>query len=294
MIPKFLEPNGLTNLNNRLLKETGCFLFWDTTPYPLKNTPESWEDAFLRYTISLYCIYHDQACHMLNFYFHDSNCPPEFPLSPLSSLRQHARVIDTALRPMFAHGMHHYAEFAEFQSQMVNYYIQYPELDADVSWPEFREALTESHWENATKRLVADADKLYDFLLSWADRWKEEADKNSFLTWQKLNFSTSNELIYSFDMRVCKILYENDVLPAVRVKNPNAVSNFNDSLIKKKKLSRWQSNLRAECSHRQLHTPEPIKTTMIKIITDDLHPVSTPASIAAKHNFGVPPIPDRF
>ncbi len=275
-IPKFLQPGQLAKLNNELISSTGCFGFLDVESYALSVLPENNADAFFRYSVALYCVYHDQGCQFLNFFLDPSNCPSTTLSYQTKFHFLHKKAVELTLRPAFTHGMVRNSVSNGFQSKMQNYFTQKHGATNFPGINQYLITLSDLDWKYATENLVKDADSFYDYLFQWA---REFQHSNTSITELQVTFADSIYFQKSIDIRVCQSLYGNSSHP----------SDYIDWTQEKKlHLNSWQENIKRSFKSGNIKDNRVFCRLLVDIMASDLDKPKNSTACAKKYGFGIP------
>lgn len=219
--PLLLFQNNQLELNNKLQVKTGCFLFLrtdDVIPglalnsfpaFDVKTTDPSKPSltAFVEIIIGLYAVYHDFACQFWKALLSDALCPKGMEQNRLKQHRAHINSI-IELRQEIAHGSLK-ARFKDdkllkcLKKQMEIANRGLPWAGNDPSWPHYMEQMGEEDWASVVKVLADSSNKLYHFLVEWAEAWDKliQSGEES----PRVLFATSDDFAKSFDNRCGKL-----------------------------------------------------------------------------------------
>ena len=275
-IPKFLQPGQISKLNYELISRTGCFGFLNTDSYALSVLPKSNADAFFRYSVALYCVYHDQGCQFLNFFLDKSICPTTALSYQTKIHYKHKKVVESTLRPAFTHGIVRNSVAYDFQNKMGNYFTRKSGINNFPDINQYIVTLSDLDWKHSTEKLVEDADSFYDYLLQWA---KEFQHSNTSVLELQAIFSDSVFFQKSIDIRICQSLYENSSHSSNHIDWPQE---------KKVHLNSWQTNIKHSFKCGGIKDNRAFCRLLVDIMAADLDKPNNSIACAKKFGFGIP------
>lgn len=251
-LPVLLQPRKLKELNDLIFDKTQCFAFLQPYQTLVATHPASWQDAFSIMVIGLYSVYHDMGCRFLNLILSQELCPPSmsFDGRPL----EHVININTKLRACIAHGLLNKYERENF-SRILFEYTEKPSF-LGKSLAEYVNSIDEPCWKRAVKRLLEEADGVYNYLQKWAEEWANNPDDLGKL---QEKFCSSEQFKNSIDYRVCSSIVKNFLKKSNEIKAFCSVSN----------VRTWKNQLANAYKNKPMN-PDEFYTRLMKIICEKL------------------------
>lgn len=279
-VPLFLQPGRAAALNDKLVRQTGCFAFLKTDQVAFTLSPKSYQDAFISFSIGLYALYHDFGCYFLQMLLSDQFCPSSIDTGGLVRYRTHVSVLNRDIRSNLAHGLLELEPRIRFQKKLAGYYLhsEYTGVSAE-QWPDFVNNLTQEQWKSITATLIADSDRIYHFLERWADEWAKDSDSLDGL---RNRFATDTRFSGSFGDRICRSLirkHNNVVDPGQYISYSNTSAS----------IYTWRSTLQNDFLSGKITRPEELYKHLDQMIDKTVNPpAQTSLSIAERYGFGIP------
>lgn len=266
--PKILVSGKMREINDYLLKKTGCFAFLldDHLQWEYAK-PQNAKEAFEIWSIALYVVYHDYGCYYLKYLLSDENVMITEIRSQVKRSRDHYYDIVNCFRGNFAHGILDGQSRHEMTALINKRYLkrskEFKELDK----------FTEEDWKDVAGQLKRRADELYDTLGLWADTY----DKSKFKDYlsAKECFGKSDW----FRMSVCeRVLFESLDKDIRKGKDENARSildnhagnahkSLNDTLLE------WQNIIQSEFLDDKIKTDQDILNRLKELLEEVYEPV---------------------
>lgn len=273
-VPLFLQPGMAAILNDKLIRETGCFAFLKTDQVAFSLSPQSYQDAFISFSISLYALYHDFGCHFLAILLSDQFCPPSVDRGKLRKCRTHVWALNSVIRSNLAHGQFEIESRIRLQNMLAGYYIHSQHIGVSANkWPDFTNSLAQTQWKSATTTMINDSDLVYHSLEEWADEW---AKNPTFPDDLRNRFASDTRFLASFDDRICRalVLKHNDAV------DPRQYFSYEDTSAA---IYTWRRVLQNDFLSKKIIKPEELYIELDQLIDKTVNPPAQ-TSLSIKKN----------
>lgn len=178
-IPKILDIDNARKLNNKVYRNTGCFIF---LTLPRNNfdwpMPGLKSDIYAYEVINLYKMYNDYGHFFLWFCLLESQLPPlstvvenkmelEYLMINRDCVMKHYLFISDCARHVLAHGIFQCpSAMSPYVDPKISEMQEIFQTRIKKSWPE-----TKDDWKTMASWICEEADRLYDWIDKWAELW---------------------------------------------------------------------------------------------------------------------------
>ncbi len=203
--PKILQAGELKKINDHLYAKTGCFAFLVPDAQWIYPEPKSGKEAFERWSIELYTVYHDHGCGYLPYLLSGRDICPGDLRRDLSKAKRHMDSVNKIFRKNLAHGLMDVCSRDRMKKEISRYHIK---KDKGEKWDLYFQSLTDDDWKRAAEHLRADADALLETLYKWADVVEKDRDisdpREAFGRAREFRSSISRRIVFdSLDNDLC-------------------------------------------------------------------------------------------
>ncbi len=237
--------------------------------------------AFEKWSIELYTVYHDYGCEYLS-YILSGNILPFAIKNDLKEANRHLYHVNRIFRNNFAHGILDVSSRNKMRDEISKYCTKKAKGE---KWDSYFQTFTDDDWRKAAERLKRDADNLLDTLYKWADVAENDRDMLN----PRENFGKSCEFKNSISMRVVFDSLDKDFSDSSRhsaLKILDGETDGNSSQKNsEKKLQEWQNDIQQEFLNGTIQTAEDI-VLKIKNLLYVIHNPPEESSIAIANRNG--------
>lgn len=283
--PKILQPGEIKIINDYLYTKSGCFAFLVSDAQWIYSEPKAGKEAFEKWSIELYTVYHDYGCEYLRYILSGNDILSFKIKDDLCDARKHVNNVNKIFRNNFAHGILDTRSRNRMMGEISKYCIKKVK---GQGWNSYFDAFTDDDWRCAANRLKQDADHLLETLRKWADVAEKDnaalSPRERFGNAEEFKKSISNRVVYdSLD----KDFWEHDTRSAVEILDGSAKGEC-----KQKKsevqLEQWQDNIQKEFLDGKIKTAEEI-VLKLKNLLYVVHnpPEVSSIAIAEKNGFSL-------
>lgn len=247
-MPEILQPGKLKEINEYIYQKSGCFAFLLPDVQWSYSEPKGGKEAFEKWSIELYTIYHDYGCGYLKYILLDENIVELSLRRKLQKSKTHVDDVIKTFRNNFAHGIFDARLREEMKDVVSRYYIRGIH---GVHWRDYFDAFSDDDWRSAAERLRENSDYLVGHLHDWADymerRSKSFNPREGFGRSFRFRNSISKRVVYdSLDREFSR-------------NSPSAVEILDKSVKKSDcKLEEWKDVIQKEFLDEKIKTSEDI------------------------------------
>lgn len=279
--PKILQSGELKKINDYIYDKSGCFAFLLSNVQWAYSEPESGKEAFEKWSVELYTIYHDFGCEYLKYILSDGNVLDSNLKAKLKESKRHVNNVIKVFRNNFAHGIFDVQSREQMKDIVSRYYVK---RNSNQNQQDYFSALTDEDWRGAAKRLRDESDALVKNLYEWAD---EMADAATILNAREI-FGRSSHFKNSISRRVVYGSLDKEFSrngsPAIVILDQS----LNETDLHKNsdcKLQEWRNTIQEQFLNMKLKTSEDI----IRKLNEFLYVVHNPmeeSSVAVGNRCG--------
>lgn len=253
--PKILQSGEVRKINDYLCTKCGCFAFLLPDFQWIYSEPKSGKEAFEKWSIELYTVYHDYGCEYLTYILSGNGILSVDLKDDLSEARRHVRSVNRIFRNNFAHGILDENSRNNMRDEISRYCTKKAKGE---KWNLYFDDFTDDDWRDVANRLKQDADNLLETLQKWADI----AEKRTGPLSPRENFGNAREFSKSISRRV---VYDSLDREFANKNIPSAVEIL-DGRVKmdpakkdsEEQLQEWQNNIQKDFLEGKVKTADDI------------------------------------
>ena len=246
--PKILQLGEMRKINDYLCTKCGCFAFLLPGTQWIYADPKSGKEAFEKWSIELYTIYHDYGCEYLTYILSGNGILSADLKNDLCEARRHVRSVNRIFRNNFAHGILDDNSRNNMRDEISRCCTKKAKGE---KWNLYFDGFTDDDWRNIANRLRQDADNLVETLYKWADM----AEKGNGPLNTRDNFGNAREFSESISKR---IVYDSLDREFAGKNKPSAVKILDGQVNAELQLQKWQSDIQKEFLEGTIRTPDDI------------------------------------
>lgn len=279
--PKILQSGEIRKINDYLYTKSGCFAFLVSDVQWIYSEPKSGKEAFEKWSIELYTVYHDYGCDYLR-YILSGNILSSDIRNDLDEAKRHLNNVNRIFRQNFAHGILDISSRNRMRDEISKYCTKKARGER---WDSYFRAFTDEDWRKASECLRVDADNLLETLYKWAD----VAEKGRDILNPRENFGKAYEFKNSISKRIVfdsldKEFSDSSGHSALKILDGELDENYGQKN-SEKLLQEWQNNIQREFLNGTIKTAEDI-ISKIKEYLYIVHNPPNESSIAIANRNG--------
>lgn len=194
-LPKILQSGEIRKINDYLYAKSGCFAFLVSDVQWIYSEPKSGKEAFEKWSVELYTVYHDYGCEYLTYLLSGKDILPFALREDLDEAKKHMNNVNRIFRNNFAHGLLDVSSRNRMRDEISKYCTKKAKGE---KWDSYFQLFTDDDWRSAAERLRLDADNLLNTLYKWADMVERDKDILNL----RENFGNAREFKNSISKRV--------------------------------------------------------------------------------------------
>lgn len=261
--PKILQLGEMRKINDYLCTKSGCFAFLLPDAQWIYSDPKSGKEAFEKWSIELYTVYHDYGCEYLKYILSGKGILAIDLRDDLCEARKHLHSVNRIFRNNLAHGVLDVSSRNNMRDEISRYCTK---KSKGEKWNVYFNEFSDDDWISVANRLKQDADNLLETLRKWAD----VAEKESGTLSPRENFGNACEFKKSISKR---IVYDsldkeftNKNMPSATAILDGRANMYPAKSNSEWQLEKWQNDIQKEFLERKIETADDIVLKLKKYL----------------------------